>query len=150
MYVVGILSAESSAEGEIELQELVCKLRKGKHELVEMSSEKADLALGEETYKKIVYVGSLAARDDTESYSYSSWCGFPFYDGDFGWGKPTWMTATSWAFNNIVLIMDAKHGDGVEAWVNLDEDAMFLFEQNEELLAFALLNPSVLRHSQSN
>lgn len=75
--VVGTLSAESSAEGEIELRDLVCELRKGKHELVEMSTKKADLELGEETYKKIVSVGSPAARDDTESYRYSCWCGFP-------------------------------------------------------------------------
>lgn len=54
------------------------------------------------------------------------------------------MTPTSWAFNNIVLLMDTKDGDGIEAWVNLDVDEVFSFEQNEELLAFAVLNPGVL------
>lgn len=47
-------------------------------------------------------------------------------------------------FENTIVLMDARDGDGIEAWLMLREDDMVLVESNEELLAFAALNPSIL------
>ncbi|KAD6795381.1 hypothetical protein E3N88_06277 [Mikania micrantha] len=60
---------------------------------------------------------------------------FPLYDADFGWGKPCWVTAAARGFDMITL-MDDKHGDGVEAWVSLNEKDMHLFEQDQDIIAF--------------
>ncbi|KAL8188965.1 hypothetical protein R6Q57_029485 [Mikania cordata] len=65
----------------------------------------------------------------------TSWCRFPLYDADFGWGKPCWVTAAARGFDMITL-MDDKHGDGVEAWVSLNEKDMHLFEQDQDIIAF--------------
>jgi hypothetical protein len=46
--------------------------------------------------------------------------------------------------SNTIALMDTKDGSGVEAFVTLDEDEMKLFQQNEELLHYALLNPRIL------
>jgi hypothetical protein len=40
--------------------------------------------------------------------------------------------------------MDSKSGDGIEAFVTLEEKDMAAFECDEELLAFAALNPTPL------
>ncbi|XP_022927112.1 vinorine synthase-like [Cucurbita moschata] len=69
-------------------------------------------------------------------WSFTSMCRFPIYEADFGWGKPTWVCSPSRPFRNVVVLMDASDGDGVEAWVNLKEEDMTIFEKDEELLSF--------------
>ncbi|XP_038878914.1 stemmadenine O-acetyltransferase-like [Benincasa hispida] len=69
-------------------------------------------------------------------WSFTSWCRFPVYEADFGWGKPTWVCSPSRPFRNAVVLMDTSDGDGVEAWVNLKEEDMAIFEKDEELLSF--------------
>ncbi|MBA0733945.1 hypothetical protein Gogos_017906, partial [Gossypium gossypioides] len=68
---------------------------------------------------------------------------------DFGWGKPTWVTCTASTkseavFMNTVVLMDTKMGNGIEAWVFLEEPHMVMLEQNQELLAFGNLERSPL------
>ena len=43
-------------------------------------------------------------------------------------------------FNSVVL-MEAKSGDGVEAWVFLGEQDMAIFENDTELLIFSSVDP---------
>ncbi|GKE31678.1 vinorine synthase-like protein [Tanacetum coccineum] len=45
-------------------------------------------------------------------------------------------------FMNLVTLMDTKCGGGIEAWVNLDEQDMENLQGNQELLAYASLDPS--------
>lgn len=45
---------------------------------------------------------------------------------------------------NIIVLVDTKDGEGIEAWLTLDEQEMALFEVNEEILQFACFNPSSL------
>ncbi|XP_051116850.1 stemmadenine O-acetyltransferase-like [Andrographis paniculata] len=54
--------------------------------------------------------------------NFSSWCGFPVYEADFGWGKPAWVCTTILPFKNIVVLMSRADGKGIEAWVNTLED----------------------------
>ncbi|XP_062109526.1 stemmadenine O-acetyltransferase-like [Humulus lupulus] len=81
---------------------------------------------------------------EMELYSCSSWCKFPLYETDFGWGKPMWVSSASLAFKNSIILVDTKEGDGVEAWVTLDEENMVIFEKNGDLLNAATFNPSAL------
>lgn len=39
-------------------------------------------------------------------------------------------------FKNVVILMSTKDGDGIEAWVNMVDEDMALFERDAELLSF--------------
>ncbi|XP_061347562.1 stemmadenine O-acetyltransferase-like [Gastrolobium bilobum] len=70
-------------------------------------------------------------------YGFSSWTRFDFYEADFGWGKPTWVSTIGAPIKNVVILMDTKNGDAIEAWVTLTEHDMVEFERNPEILEFA-------------
>jgi hypothetical protein len=57
-----------------------------------------------------------------------SWCKFPFYQIDFGFGKPTWFSSVHKPLE-IVLLVDTKFGTGIEAWVSLEVENMLQFQQ---------------------
>ncbi|KAI3975855.1 hypothetical protein MKX01_030700 [Papaver californicum] len=59
---------------------------------------------------------------------FSSWCRFPIYEADFGWGKPTWASIGTIALRNTVFLMDTKSGDGIEAFVNMTKEDMDEFK----------------------
>ncbi|RWR73657.1 vinorine synthase-like protein [Cinnamomum micranthum f. kanehirae] len=73
---------------------------------------------------------------DIHVCSFSSWCRFPFYEVDFGWGKPTWVSCCTLPMNNLAIFIDRRCDDGIEAWVNMEADEMAIFEQDQELLSF--------------
>ncbi|KAE8652385.1 stemmadenine O-acetyltransferase [Cucumis sativus] len=81
-------------------------------------------------------VDKQLSSGEVHLWSFTSWCRFPVYEADFGWGKPTWVCSPSRPFRNSVVLMDTSDGDGVEAWVNLKEEDMAIFEKDEELLSF--------------
>ncbi|VVA92434.1 unnamed protein product [Arabis nemorensis] len=84
-------------------------------------------------------------RNEVDLWMSNSWCKLGMYEADFGWGKPVWVTGRGTSnFKNLMLLIDAKDGDGIEAWVTLTEEHMSLFECDEELLESASLNPPVL------
>ncbi|KAK8928189.1 Salutaridinol 7-O-acetyltransferase [Platanthera zijinensis] len=66
---------------------------------------------------------------------FSSWCRFPVYGVDFGWGKPAWVAFGGSIMKHSVVIVDRKGGDGVEAWVSLEQDEMGRLVSDEELLS---------------
>ncbi|XP_009778572.1 vinorine synthase-like [Nicotiana sylvestris] len=66
-----------------------------------------------------------------------SLCSYQFYDVDFGWGKPSWVSLIRDFGIGTVVLMDSRDSGGVDAWVYLkDEDNMLVFEQELQLLAF--------------
>ncbi|KAL7117680.1 hypothetical protein ACP275_03G088000 [Erythranthe tilingii] len=69
----------------------------------------------------------------------TSWCNLGLYDVDFGWGKPVWVTSV-----DASILVDMRYGDGIEAWVTLDEQQMDILENNQEIATFAFLNPCPL------
>ncbi|KAK2978486.1 hypothetical protein RJ640_003240 [Escallonia rubra] len=130
---------------EMELHSLVGKLKRGMKEFCGDYVTKLQGKEGSETIKEsFKESGKMFMRDDIELYNFSSWCGFRLYDADFGWGKPAWVSIASWPYKNVVVLMDTKEGDGIEAWVNLKEEEMLVLERDPELLAFACPNPIVL------
>ncbi|GMH26972.1 hypothetical protein Nepgr_028815 [Nepenthes gracilis] len=74
----------------------------------------------------------------------SSWCRFPFYEADFGWGKPAWVCIPKFPLCNTIILLDSKDGDRIEAWITSEELVMSTLEGDDELLEYALLNPSVI------
>ncbi|XP_024195275.1 stemmadenine O-acetyltransferase isoform X2 [Rosa chinensis] len=71
------------------------------------------------------------------TFSFSSFCRFPLYDNDFGWGKPTWVSSPPLTFKNLVVFMDTKEADGIESYISLEEEVMVKFETDIEFLAYA-------------
>ncbi|KAF5732602.1 putative 3'-N-debenzoyl-2'-deoxytaxol N-benzoyltransferase [Tripterygium wilfordii] len=69
------------------------------------------------------------------SFFCSSWL-YPFYESDFGWGKPVWIAVVP-LFNNSIILLNTSDGEGVEAWVALCKEDMSMFEENHDILAFA-------------
>ncbi|CAA0831153.1 HXXXD-type acyl-transferase family protein [Striga hermonthica] len=80
----------------------------------------------------------------------SSWCNFGLYGVDFGWGKPVWITKCDadsereWPFLNMLWLMDTREGDGIEAWLSLDEQYAAALDEVKEFRALAMINPSPL------
>ncbi|KAL7193590.1 hypothetical protein ACSBR2_025234 [Camellia fascicularis] len=115
------------------LADLVSQLRKGSQESNDNNKK-----------KKIASLRQVKG-DDMEMYTYSSWCRFPVYEIDFGWGKPTWVSPIGEGVPVGIALLDARDGKGVEIWVNLFEEDMALFEADHELLGYASPNPSALK-----
>ncbi|EEF51839.1 stemmadenine O-acetyltransferase [Ricinus communis] len=74
---------------------------------------------------------------NVEVIAFTSWCTFPMYDIDFGWGKPVFATSLGRPFRNVTVFTSNRNGDGIEAWVNLLEEDMAMFESDSEVLSFA-------------
>ncbi|KAK2640942.1 hypothetical protein Ddye_022705 [Dipteronia dyeriana] len=73
----------------------------------------------------------------------SSLCRLPFYDTDFGWGKPVWVTIVRPEYDDSAVFFDTRDGKGIELWIQLPEQDMAVFEQDPTILAYASFNPSV-------
>ena len=76
------------------------------------------------------------SKGEVVSFTFTSLCRFPLYEGDFGWGKPVWVGSTSLLFKNLVVYMDNGIGREIETWVNLKEVDMDKFQEDKEFLSF--------------
>ncbi|KAL3497712.1 hypothetical protein ACH5RR_040444 [Cinchona calisaya] len=84
-------------------------------------------------------------KSEIEVYRCSSLCRYPFNQMNFGWGKPIWVGTSSSKMKNTFHLLDSlKPEGGIEALVTLEEDKMAIFEKDEEILRFALLNPTAV------
>ncbi|XP_052208599.1 stemmadenine O-acetyltransferase-like [Diospyros lotus] len=88
------------------------------------------------------------AREKPEVFMASSLTCFRFTELDFGWGKPVWV-CHAWGYPGSVLVnglflAETAGGDGVEAWLHLDEAEMAVLEADPEFLSYASPNPGVL------
>ncbi|KAM0035203.1 putative vinorine synthase [Helianthus debilis subsp. tardiflorus] len=50
----------------------------------------------------------------------TSWCKFPFYEADFGFGKPIWAVPWTTPMKNAMLLIDNAKGNGVDAYIFLE------------------------------
>ncbi|XP_019158862.1 PREDICTED: vinorine synthase-like [Ipomoea nil] len=57
-----------------------------------------------------------------EILEFSSWCRFPIYEVDFGWGRPVRACTTTFPCKNLIILMSTQCGDGIEAWINMGEE----------------------------
>jgi shikimate O-hydroxycinnamoyltransferase len=92
-------------------------------------------------------IGEEGSKEGGDYFGFSSWCNLGFYEADFGWGKPIWISSIGSSdpvFLNLTILVDTRLGDGIEAWVALDEQDMARLVCNPKLLIFASLDPSPL------
>ncbi|KAG5242358.1 vinorine synthase [Salix suchowensis] len=75
-------------------------------------------------------------------FSFSSWCKFPFYEADFGWGKPIWLSPAL-KLNRVAIFVDTADGEGIEAWISLSKEDMVMFEQHPGIFTYASFSPSI-------
>ncbi|GMJ09686.1 hypothetical protein like AT1G24430 [Hibiscus trionum] len=75
-------------------------------------------------------------KGEIVTFTFTSLCRFPLYEADFGWGKPIWAGSGDREMKNITTFMDTITGDGIEAWVTLNEEEMAKFDSDEELLKY--------------
>ncbi|PON39720.1 Transferase [Parasponia andersonii] len=68
------------------------------------------------------------------SFLFTSLCRFPLYEADFGWGEPAWVSSAALCFTNLVVFMDTKTGNGVEAYIALKEEHMAKLEADQDFL----------------
>ncbi|GJY76575.1 pelargonidin 3-O-(6-caffeoylglucoside) 5-O-(6-O-malonylglucoside) 4'''-malonyltransferase-like protein [Tanacetum coccineum] len=98
---------------------------------------------GEEGYGVVInpYLESNRKIDDSDVdfYLFTCWCKFSFYNADFGSGKTIWASTGKLPCQNLVIMMDDNEGDGVEAWVHLDDKRMKELEQDYDIKAYATL-----------
>ncbi|XP_058735892.1 acyltransferase Pun1-like [Vicia villosa] len=128
----------------MELDELVSKIKQALSEFCEVYPKKFE---GKEEEDLSFISGCLEHLNDGyyenhNMYTFSSWCGFPVYDVDFGWGKPTWVTTFGCLMKNVIFMMDARDGEGIEVFVSMKKNDMDKFENDVEILQYASLNPS--------
>ncbi|KAJ0735760.1 putative acetyl-CoA-benzylalcohol acetyltransferase [Helianthus annuus] len=116
---------------EITLNEVVAKLRRGKME----AGEIRDVQEIGEKYASMVPM--LIGDPSVQVYWTTSFCWFPLYEVDFGWGKPVQVkyVIPEVDFKNLVL-MDTPDKDGIEVTIRLPEEEMLILQQDKELLAF--------------
>ncbi|KAL7609589.1 hypothetical protein Lser_V15G11604 [Lactuca serriola] len=113
--------------GEIRLNELIAEIRKGKMELEGIRDE-------EEVVKKLLNTFSTLQGD---IYYSSSACRLPFYEVDFGWGKPVEVTVRIPDVEEKTLIlMDTPSGDGISALVHLPEEEIAILQKDKEFLTY--------------
>ncbi|KAM3690786.1 hypothetical protein ACB098_09G150100 [Castanea mollissima] len=138
-----------SKDSEIELDELVAKMRKG---LIDFCNEMANKFKGNEGFQMVCESlkerGEIMNRMDITIYRCTSLCKLPLYEFDFGWGKPMWITNNSRnCFKNLIVLMDTKIVGGIEASVTLEEREMKIDNKLLEWIfssSTASLNLSIL------
>ncbi|KAI4346942.1 hypothetical protein L6164_007805 [Bauhinia variegata] len=153
-YAIGNLlwlaAAERKSDKVTTLGELVGELRKSISEIDEKFVERLQSNEGKSVmFKSLKRIGELGSKDEVDHFGFSSWCNLGFYELDFGWGKPIWVSSigsNGAFFMNLIILVDTRFGDGIEAWVTLDEKDMAHLEANAELATYAILDPSPLQH----
>ncbi|XP_021902552.1 vinorine synthase-like [Carica papaya] len=145
---VWIASARLRADEERELDRLAREIRVGISKIngdfvKEIGGEKGK-AMMLDCIKEIKEYGS---KDEVEYLGFTSWCKLGFYEADFGWGKPVWVSSIGLEtpiFRNLVVLIDSRLGDGIEAWVTMDEEEMMILQSDNHLLSYASLDPNPL------
>ncbi|KAK1437733.1 hypothetical protein QVD17_03530 [Tagetes erecta] len=67
--------------------------------------------------------------ESTNVITATSWCKFPFYEVDFGFGKPTWVAPGCVPVVNSSCLMDEAQGNGVVAHVIIEVKDVPYFEK---------------------
>ncbi|MQM16757.1 hypothetical protein Taro_049714, partial [Colocasia esculenta] len=85
-------------------------------------------------------------RRGTRVTCFSSMWGFPYYEADFGWGRPVWVACSGPdqvpRGGGMVVLMGRREGSGhMEAWVTMAAEDMARLEKDPELLSLLSSDP---------
>ncbi|KAL8253471.1 hypothetical protein R6Q59_037164 [Mikania micrantha] len=143
--LIFIAHAKCDTSSQTQLHDLATKVRDG---VLRINGEFVKKLQGDEGMQ-VMEEALKGMKDCANSIGFTSWCKLGFYEVDFGWGKPIWVCGSvsdgSPVFMNFVVLMDTQNGDGIEAWVSMDEEEMSVLKHNPELLEFASVDPSPLQ-----
>nr|GME00398.1 vinorine synthase-like [Ipomoea batatas] len=114
--------SHSHSQGEIDYKLLTERVQRS----INTAKDEYAKIMGEldEYFRRL---GDEEKREDVGMLKVSSWCRFPFYEVDFGWGKPIWVANAIKAMN-VAIFMDTGDEKGIEAWVGLSEECMLKLE----------------------
>ncbi|PKU76182.1 BAHD acyltransferase BIA1-like [Dendrobium catenatum] len=121
--------------------------REGRQEEVEKVLREVVREVNEETVRKeaersFTLKNEVKGEDDDKGrrnerlWIFSSWCRIPLYKSDFGLGEPEWIGCGIWNMKDVCILIDAKDGEGMEAWLWMERDEMDRLENDEEFLSF--------------
>ncbi|KAK2994836.1 LOW QUALITY PROTEIN: hypothetical protein RJ640_018818 [Escallonia rubra] len=119
--------------GEMELHDLVNILR---NKLRSVTASSRKLSNSDDVCITVMNHLDQDMHDgNIDVHHFTSLCKFPFYETDFGWGKPCWVTTPSASFE-VVSMVDTSFGTGVEVKVSLNEVDMKEFECHPDFVEF--------------
>ncbi|KAL3620089.1 hypothetical protein CASFOL_035001 [Castilleja foliolosa] len=125
---------ESSSSGGGEFHEVVSKLRSAIRRIDEDYITKSMQQSGDGgLLKDLNEFGSMFMKGVVEMFVFTSWCRFPFYEVDFGWGKPIWFCPVVLS-NNLAILVNSRCGERIEVWVNMKKDALSILEDKFKLI----------------
>ncbi|KAH0634962.1 hypothetical protein KY284_037748 [Solanum tuberosum] len=82
-----------------------------------------------------ICIEKLLQQDKMDGYITSSWCKLPWYEADFGWGKPFWVSYVGFNAIEGAFLMDTKDGNGIQLTVCLKEKNVTEFEKHLDNLS---------------
>nr|BDW80079.1 BAHD acyltransferase [Echium plantagineum] len=117
---------------------LVSELNKAKVQFYDKFKGVTAEELRQEIMNSIEQMKMMSSGESSlDQYICTSMCRYTFYDNDFGWGKPEKVIFGASGVKNFIILIDDPNGEGIEAFVPLDEKVMNVFETDPELLQFA-------------
>ncbi|KAK4414287.1 Stemmadenine O-acetyltransferase [Sesamum alatum] len=114
------------------LQELVSKVRRAIRTINDeyiRETEREDRYLSD-----LGKLSDLMSEGEADGFVFSSWCGFPMYEVDFGWGRPVWVCTTPLLMKHLVILMSTRDGNGIEALINLLPNQLQSLENQFKLI----------------
>ncbi|KAL0455809.1 UNVERIFIED_CONTAM: Stemmadenine O-acetyltransferase [Sesamum latifolium] len=94
----------------------------------------AEAQTGDRYLNDLYGMFSQVLKGELEYCSFSSWCRFPVYEVDYGWGNPIWLGTTALPLKNLTVLVDSRRGEGIEAWVNMKQDNLEMLETQIKLI----------------
>ncbi|KAI4380623.1 hypothetical protein MLD38_006792 [Melastoma candidum] len=130
-------------EGPLDIEQIIRTMRRGVKEFFEEKAGRFNQREGADVMMEgLKERAAIKGRAGENFYAFTSLCRFPFYDIDFGWGKPAWITNPT-VFRNMCYMVDSRSGEGIEAWMTMDQEVMEVLERNREFLAYATIDAPI-------
>ncbi|PIN10810.1 Vinorine synthase [Handroanthus impetiginosus] len=128
-----VMSVSAISESVQEYYELVRKLRRSIRTITEDYITESQS--GDRYVNDLFNVVSSLMKGELEGCSFSSWSKLPFYEVDYGFGKPVWLGTTALPLRNIIILVNTRCGEGIEAWVNMKQDNLEMLEVQFKLIS---------------
>ncbi|KAK0581238.1 hypothetical protein LWI29_011645 [Acer saccharum] len=136
IYTVGTARFEADDETKMGLNGFVDQVRDAiKNTITEFGKQNED---GDGFFSKLIMKPCIERAEEVRKgegdvHMFSSLRNvLPFYEVDFGWGKPAWVSLAERPYKSVMLL-DTKAGDGIEAWVTMDKEEMAYFQNDPNI-----------------
>ncbi|KAL2486742.1 HXXXD-type acyl-transferase family protein [Abeliophyllum distichum] len=84
-------------------------------------------------FENLGRVAAKAGDSSINTIQFTDLSKFGFYEVDFGFGKPNWTSIANIPIKNLIILLNTKENDGIEAWIHLHEEDMHYIEQDKEI-----------------